>query len=173
MFCCTTYRSVAKSLYCNTLPLHRVILLTSERPAAPVRLMSSRSPHPYDNDKDDRHKKIKLASASNDIHVGHSRESAVLKSGVFWDIENIPVKKAQAARRVPDIKLAMTNFVRNVNHYNAEKPQNKSIEKFLAVARQKGRDTMPTTAEIVKKQLVDNQVINLIEAFRRCTVHII
>ncbi|GAV06131.1 hypothetical protein RvY_16162 [Ramazzottius varieornatus] len=119
--------------------------------------MSSRSPHPYEDDKD-RHKKIKLASVSVDSELGDFSEPAILKSGVFWDIENIPVKKAQAARRVPDIKKAMTNFVRNVNHYNVDNPPNKQIEKFIVVARQKGQDTMPTTAEVVKKHVVDNQI---------------
>jgi hypothetical protein len=82
----------------------------------------------------------------------------VLKSAIFWDIENIPVKKSIAARRVPEMKKALTHFVKNINHYNEDYPPAKSIQKFIAVARQKDANSNSTTAEFVKRHLIENEV---------------
>ncbi|XP_055336062.1 uncharacterized protein LOC129586724 [Paramacrobiotus metropolitanus] len=82
----------------------------------------------------------------------------VLKSGVFWDIENIPVKKSIAAKRIPEIKQALTNFITQVNHYDEENPPKKEIEKFLAVARQQGENQFPTTSDLVKRTLVEHEI---------------
>lgn len=82
----------------------------------------------------------------------------VLRSGVFWDIENIPVKKNQAERRIPQIKRAMQHFVTNVNHFGHDNLCAKMIHKFAAVARQKGENAIETTSQVVKKHLTENEI---------------
>ncbi|OQV19557.1 hypothetical protein BV898_06331 [Hypsibius exemplaris] len=83
---------------------------------------------------------------------------AILKSGIFWDIENIPVRKFQAGRKIPEMKRALLHFVANVNHYDEDDPSDKAVLKFIAVAREKGENSTATTAESVKKHLVENKI---------------
>ena len=82
----------------------------------------------------------------------------VLKSGVFWDIENIPVKKAAAHKRVPDIKRAIDHFVHNIVHFPNETPPKKELDKFIVVAREKATNRLETTAETVKAHIIQNGV---------------
>ena len=114
-----------------------------------------------DTDGGRARKRLRRGSSSA---VKYSADGDVtIKSGVFWDIENIPVKICHAERKIPEIKQALTNFVTKINHFDEDPPSAKTIDKFIAVARQRGENAMATTAEPVKQHLIHNQVTELHE----------